>query len=123
MFLGTHLVLYSSNAEADRAFLRDVLGFPHVDAGEGWLIFALPPAETGIHPGAGLQDGQGTAAATVYLMCRDLAGAIAALAAKGVRCGPIHEAGWGLVSSIPLPGGGSLGFYQPHHATAITPQG
>jgi hypothetical protein len=119
MYFGTHLVLYSGNPEADRAFLRDVLGFSSVDAGEGWLIFALPPAETGVHPGAGLHDVHGTAAATVYLMCRDLRAAMAALAVKGVACGPVHEEGWGSVSAIPLPGGSSLGLYEPHHATAV----
>ncbi len=119
MFFATHLVLYSRDAEADRAFLRDVLGLSAIDAGEGWLIFRLPPAEMGVHPGAGLADGQGTAAATFYLMCHDLEAAIAALAGKDVTCGPVHQAGWGSVTTIPLPGGGTLGLYQPHHPMAV----
>ena len=119
MIFGSHLVVYSNDADADRAFLSEKLEFPSVDAGRGWLIFALPPAETGVHPGAGLHDVHGTAAATVYLMCRDLRAAMAALAVKGVACGPVHEEGWGSVSAIPLPGGSSLGLYEPHHATAV----
>lgn len=116
-------MLYSTNAEADRAFLRDVLEVPSIDAGEGWLIFRLPPAEVGVHPGTSLEDSEGVAATTIYLMCRDLTQTIAKLKAKGVTCGPVHEAGWGSVTSIPLPGGGKIGLYQPHHPLAIGAEG
>jgi hypothetical protein len=121
MFFGTHLLLYSRDAEADRAFLRDVLEIPTVDAGEGWLIFAMPPAEMGIHPGESVIEhaGANLAAGTVYLMCRDLRAVIKKLEAKGVTCSPVQEAGWGTVTSIPLPGGSSLGLYEPHHPLAI----
>ncbi len=123
MFSGAHFLLFSRNAEADRKFLRDVIEMPSVDAGEGWLIFRLPPAEMGVHPGTGLEDGEGVAATTVYLMCRDLTETIAKLEAKGVTCGTVHQAGWGSVTSIPLPGGGKIGLYQPHHPQAIAAEG
>ena len=121
MFFGTHLLLYSRDPEADRAFLRDVLEIPAVDAAEGWLIFAMPPAEMGIHPGESQIEHAGTnlAAGTVYLMCRDLQEAMKNLAGKGVICAPAQEAGWGVVTSIPLPGGSGLGLYQPRHPLAI----
>lgn len=121
MFFGTHLLLYSRDPEADRAFLRDVLEIRAVDAGEGWLIFALPPAEMGVHPGGeNIQHaGENLAAACLYLMCRDVRATMEKLASKGVTCGPIHEAGWGVVTSIPLPGGASLGLYEPRHPLAI----
>ncbi|HEY2858936.1 MAG TPA: extradiol dioxygenase [Terracidiphilus sp.] len=115
------MLLYSRDAEADRAFLRDVLEIPAVDAGEGWLIFRMPPAEMGVHPGDSHIEhaGANLAAGTVYLMCRDLRAAIDSLAAKGVSCGPVQEAEWGLVTSIPLPGGSSVGLYEPRHPLAI----
>lgn len=121
MFLGTHLLLYSRDPEADRAFLRDALEIRALDAGEGWLIFAMPPAEMGVHPGESQIEHAGTnlAAATVYLMCRDVQATIKSLEAKGVVCGPVQETGWGIVTSIPLPGGSSLGLYQPCHPLAI----
>jgi hypothetical protein len=125
MFFGTHLLIYSRNADADRAFLRDVLKIPAVDAGEGWLIFSMPPAEMGVHPGEFQVEhaGENLAAGTVYLMCRDLSATMKTLQAKGAICGPVQEAGWGVVTSIPLPGGSSLGLYQPRHPLAIeTPQ-
>lgn len=123
MFIGTHLLLYSHDAGADRAFIRDVLGIPAIDAGEGWLIFALPPSEMGVHPmerpravGPG---GEGLETATVYLMCRDLRATMMELAARGVQCPAAQEAGWGVVTAVPLPGGGKLGLYEPHHPLAI----
>ena len=121
MFLGTHLLLMSADAEADRAFLRDVLEMPAVDAGHGWLIFRMPPAEMGVHPEDGKRETaeSGPAGATVYLMCRDLSATLRKLAAKGVTCGQAQEAGWGIVTTIPLPGGSKLGLYQPRHALAI----
>ena len=126
MIHGVHLLLNSVNPEADRAFFRDVLNFPHVDAGEGWLIFALPPAEMGIHPAekdlTQQHAGQNLAAATVYLMCDNLRETLDSLATKGVEHTELQEAGWGVASSIRLPGGAQLGLYEPHHplATALS---
>jgi hypothetical protein len=121
MFFGTHLLLYSRDADADRTFLRDVLEIPAVDAGEGWLIFAMPPAEMGVHPGESQIEhaGANLAAGTVYLMCRDLGATIKKLESKGVACAAVQEACWGVVTSIPLPGGSSLGLYEPRHPLAI----
>src|SRR5438128_11654326 len=111
MISGAHVVLYSKDAEADRAFLRDVLDFKSVDAGHGWLIFALPPAEAAVHPAAE------SGAHELYLMCDDLKSEIAALASKGVVCSQIDEQRWGSITKIALPGGGQLGLYQPKHPT------
>ena len=125
MIHGMHLLLNSVNPEADRAFFRDVLDFPHVDAGEGWLLFALPPAELGVHPAeknvTEPHAGQPLAAATVYLMCDSLSETLDSLAAKGVDHTEIREAEWGAASSIRLPGGAYLGLYEPHHPVAISP--
>lgn len=112
MISGTHVVIYSKNAEADRAFFRDILGFKSVDAGHGWLIFALPPVEAAFHPSA-------EAAHELYLMCDDLKTEIASLASKGVKCSEIEEARWGSITKIGLPGGGNVGLYQPKHRTAL----
>ena len=109
MITGAHVILYSRDAEADRAFFRDVLGFPWVDAGDGWLIFALPPAEAAFHPAG--ENGRHE----LYLLCDDLAATTAALAAKGVAVGPVSEQPWGRLTTVPLPGGGSIGLYQPRH--------
>ncbi len=123
MIIGTHFLLYSKNAEADRTFFRDVLKFSYVDAGEGWLIFAMSPAEAGIHPMEGefTQDhaGQQLLGAVLYLMCDDLDGMIASLKAKNIECSQVEGAGWGRVTTIPLPSGGRIGMYQPRHATAL----
>jgi catechol 2,3-dioxygenase-like lactoylglutathione lyase family enzyme len=113
MIFGAHVVLYSKNAEADRDFLRDVLGLAHVDAGHGWLIFALPPGEVAVHPAE--EDGRHE----LYLMCDDLAAEIAALGAKGVQCSEVHQERWGSITRIQLPGGGKLGLYEPKHPIAI----
>jgi hypothetical protein len=124
MINAVHLLLSSVNPEADRAFFRDVLNLPHVDAGEGWLIFALPPAEMGIHPAeknlSHLHAGQDLAAATVYLMCDNLKETLDSLAARNVEHTEIQEAGWGIASSIRLPGGAQLGLYEPHHPLAVS---
>lgn len=109
MISGAHAILYSRDAEADRAFLRDVLGLQGVDAGQGWLIFGLPPSELAIHPG----DENG--AHQVYLLTEDVMALVKALDARGVRCGPVLDRGWGLLTEVPLPGGGTLGVYQPRH--------
>jgi hypothetical protein len=124
MVTGTHIVFYSQKPEADRAFLRDVLGFNWVDAGGGWLIFALPPAEAAVHPVDGQNRKQTHAgnkmlAVDVYLMCDDLDAEIKKLKAKKVTCSPVETTRWGKKTAFPLPGGGALGLYQPTHPTAI----
>ncbi|WP_421735748.1 VOC family protein [Cellulomonas sp.] len=118
MISALHVLLASSDPAADRAFLRDVLGWASVadaTSGDGWLIFALPPAELGVHPGDSA-DG-----ATLHLMCGDLDRTLADLAAKGVRpLGHPHTEDWGVVTQIPLPSGGSLGLYEPRHPSPLT---
>ncbi|MFI6595175.1 VOC family protein [Nonomuraea sp. NPDC050536] len=114
MINGAHVIIYSRDAEADRAFLRDVLGYPHVDVGGGWLIFKLPPAEMAVHPTEAAAE-----AHELYLMCDDLDKTVAELAAKGVTTSPPTQARWGVLTSITLPGGGTLGLYEPRHPTAI----
>jgi hypothetical protein len=114
MIFGAHLILYSKNAEADRAFFRDVLGFKSIDAGHGWLIFALPPAEAAVHP----SDETG-AVHELYLMCDDLKAEIASLGSKAVKCSAVEEARWGSITKMRLPGGGEVGLYQPKHPTAL----
>ncbi|CAN5353229.1 hypothetical protein BH09PSE1_BH09PSE1_27980 [soil metagenome] len=113
MIIGLHAIVYSPEAEAIRAFLRDVLDLPHVDAGHGWLIFASPPAELAVHP----TEGEGSH--ELYLMCDDLEETMAMLASKGVSCGEIMTARWGRITRIALPDGGDLGLYQPTHPTAL----
>ncbi len=118
MINGVHVILYSTNAEADRVFIRDVLGFAGVDAGDGWLIFKLPPAEVAVHP----TDGQGKH--EFYLMCDDIDKALANLTARGVEISqPPSDAGWGLLASIKLPSGSDLSIYQPHHPIAYDLEG
>lgn len=124
MIFGAHLLLYSRDPEADRAFFRDVLGLRHVDVGHGWLIFKLPPSEAAVHPVNGDDSGpehagHGLLGAELYLMCDDLAAEIAALESKGVQCGKVDEASWGSKTTIKLPSGGEIGLYQPRHATAL----
>ena len=109
---GAHAILYTSDAAADRAFFADVLGLSSVDAGEGWLIFALPPAELAMHP-APVQDG----GYDLYLTCDDIETTARELAARGAElAGGIAEQRWGRVTTIDLPGGGRLGLYEPRHA-------
>ena len=110
MINGAHILLYSKNAERDRALLKDVLGLPHVDVGGGWLIFGLPPAEIAVHPG------DENDVHELYLMCEDIEATAAALAARGIACSPRQNQSWGIVSQITLPGGGKLGIYEPRHA-------
>jgi catechol 2,3-dioxygenase-like lactoylglutathione lyase family enzyme len=112
MITGSHVIIYSRDADADRAFFRDVLEYPHVDAGGGWLIFKLPPGEVAVHPAEGGQ------AHELYLMCDDVNATVEQLGAKGVMCGPVSDEGWGLLTSIRLPGGGELGLYEPRHPKA-----
>ena len=123
MINGAHFLLYSNDPEADRAFLRDVLGFRSVDAGGGWLIFALPPAEIAVHPiddEAPPQnpDGQ-VVGASLYLMCDDLDSTMKSLESRNVLCSEVNEAPWGIVTTFRLPGGGEIGLYQPTHPTAL----
>jgi len=123
MIFGTHLLLYSVDPEADRAFFRDVLGFAHVDACGGWLIFALPPAEIGIHPAeknvTETHAGHDLATGTLYLLCSPLKDTLDNLAAKGVDHTEPMEAEWGVATSIQLPGGARLGLYEPRHPLAV----
>jgi catechol 2,3-dioxygenase-like lactoylglutathione lyase family enzyme len=113
MISGAHVIVYSKNAEADRAFFRDVLGFKSVDAGHGWLIFALPPAEAAFHPG------EKNSVHELYLMCDDLKSEMASLAKKNAMCSEIHEERWGSITKMRLPGGGDVHLYQPKHAKAL----
>jgi catechol 2,3-dioxygenase-like lactoylglutathione lyase family enzyme len=123
MITGTHILVYSTNPEADRAFFRDVLDFRFVDVGRGWLIFALPPAEAAFHPSDGefgpTHSGRQILGAHVYLMCDDVRATVKELEAKHVRCSEISEERWGIKTTIVLPSGGEIGLYQPTHATAI----
>ncbi|MGR6319904.1 extradiol dioxygenase [Micromonospora soli] len=112
MINGAHVIIYSRDAEADRAFFRDVLGYPHVDAGGGWLIFKLPPAEVAVHPAD-------SASHELFLMCDDVAATVAELTVKGVEfTEPVSDRGWGLMTMLRLPGGGELGLYEPRHDKA-----
>jgi len=114
MINGAHVIVYSKDADADRAFFKDVLGFSSVDVGHGWLIFALPPAEVAFHPADENNQHE------LYLMCDDLKVAMSALDAKGIHCSEAQELRWGLVTKMKLPGGGDLGLYQPKHARATS---
>jgi hypothetical protein len=123
MIIGAHFLFYSTDPDADRAFFRDVLEFPAIDIGHGWLIFALPPAEAAVHPAEDIQPrmhgDRPLTGAVLYLMCDDLPALIASLAGKNVVCTPVSEAPWGKKTTIPLPSGGEIGLYQPSHPTAL----
>jgi predicted enzyme related to lactoylglutathione lyase len=113
MITGTHAILYNDHAEEVRAFFRDVLKLPSVDAGHGWLIFSLPPAELGIHPA------EKGSHSELYLICDDVKATVANLEKRGAKFSrPITEAGFGVTTSITLPGGAELGLYQPRHPLA-----
>jgi hypothetical protein len=122
MFTGAHVLLYSHNPEADRAFFKEVLDFPAVDAGHGWLIFRLPPSEMALHAQASNSDAPDEPdrllGGDLYLMCTDVRAVIASLEAKQVACAPVVQERWGLRTSIRLPSGGAVGLYQPSHPTA-----
>ncbi len=112
MITGAHSIIYTTDPDGVRAFFRDVLELPSVDAGHGWLIFALPPAEIAAHPT------EDAPRCELYLMCDDIRSTVAELEAKGVEfVRPIAEERWGLVTAIKLPGGGELGLYEPRHPT------
>jgi hypothetical protein len=106
---GAHIIVYSKNAEADKAFFRDVLNFPHVDANSGWLIFKLPPSEVAVHPSDENDMHE------FYLMTDDLDMELLALNKSGVACEAVSQQAWGRMTRIRLPGGGTLGLYQPRH--------
>src|SRR5579863_10229228 len=116
MINGAHVIVYSTDPERDRAFFRDVLGFPHVDAGHGWLIFALPPSELALHPDK-------TDHHEMFLMCDDVQAVVAKLNEQNVEfTSDIRNEGWGLLSRFRLPGGSEIGLYQPKHPTAHGPR-
>ena len=110
MIIGAHSIIYSTNPDTDRAFIRDVLRFPNVDVGGGWLIFGLPPAEVAVHPS------DKNDVHELYLMCDDVNAFIAEMEKRGVACYPVQDQGWGLLTQVTLPSGGKLGVYQPRHA-------
>ena len=120
MINGAHVLLYSSNADADRDFFRDVLNLKSVDAGHGWLIFALPPAEVAVHPSeqSSRKDAHTMLGAELYFMCDDLQVTIKMLKGKNVTCAPVSEERWGTKTNLRLPSGGEVGLYQPKHPVA-----
>jgi len=117
LITGAHVVIYSKDPEADRAFFRDVLQFPWVDAGHGWLIFAMPPLEAAFH------DAEKNDRHELYLMCDDLAGTLKELKSKQVKVSEVREERWGKLATLGLPGGGKIGIYEPKHASPLKPQG
>lgn len=115
MITGAHTIVYAEDADAARAFLRDVLGLSNVDAGDGWLIFTLPPGELAAHPTEPATSGTHE----LYLMCDDINTTVEELTAKGVEfTKPVTDAGWGLLTALRIPGAGELGLYEPRHPTA-----
>ena len=116
MFIGVHSLIFTKDAEAARAFFRDVLEFPWVNAGDGWLVFALPPTEVGLHPEDGDRDHE------LHLLCDDIHATVAKLQAKGVKLiQPIREEVWGIATAIEIPGGAWIGIYQPKHPLVFEP--
>jgi predicted enzyme related to lactoylglutathione lyase len=115
MIIGVHAIVFSAQAERVRTFFADVLGMSSADAGGGWLIFALPPAELAVHPAE-------AASHELYLMCDDIHATLAELTAKGVEvAGEVSDQGWGLLAALRLPDGAELGIYQPKHPSPIVP--
>jgi catechol 2,3-dioxygenase-like lactoylglutathione lyase family enzyme len=114
MITGAHSIIYATDAEAARAFLRDTLGLSNVDAGNGWLIFKSPPAEVAVHPA----DPSASGTIEFYLMCDDLQATMSDLTAKGVTLGEVTEARWGLLTTLRVPGAGEIGLYEPRHPLA-----
>ena len=113
MITGAHVVIYSKDPEADRVFFKDVLRFPSVDAGHGWLIFGMPGAEAAFHPS------EKNDVHELFFTCDDLKAMMESLKKRKVECGPVHEERWGSVTRIKLPGGGEIGVYQPKHPTML----
>lgn len=116
MIKGAHVVIHTTKPEADRAFFRDVLSFPSVDAGHGWLIFALPPSEVAFH------DANKNDRHELYFMCDDIEVTLRDLKAKNVEVSKIKEERWGDLATLTLPGGGRIGIYQPRHASPLNPK-
>ncbi|SRR6266550_188807 len=123
MITGAHFLLYSKDPQADREFFSNVLEFRSIDLGEGWLLFALPPAELGLHPSSGdfvqMHAEHPMLGAVLYLMCDDLRSMMQSLEGKGVVCATPVEADWGISTSLRLPSGGEIGLYQPSHRTMV----
>jgi catechol 2,3-dioxygenase-like lactoylglutathione lyase family enzyme len=123
MINGAHVLIYSTDPDADRRFFREVLGFPFVDVGGGWLIFALPPAEVAVHPSEGAfvqrHGDHQMLGAIMYLMCDDVRAMVNSLGAQKVTCTALEEEQWGITTAVPLPSGGYVGLYQPKHPTAL----
>ncbi|SRR6266436_4238528 len=110
MITGAHSIIYSTNSEADRALLRDILKLPHVDVGHGWLIFGLPPAEVAVHPS------EKNDVHELYLMSDDIKKFVATMKDHNISCDEIQDQGWGVLTHLTLPGGGKIGVYEPRHA-------
>jgi hypothetical protein len=110
ILMGAHAIIYSRKPEADRAFLRDVLALPHVDIGDGWLVFGLPPSELAVHPFTKNN------VHVLYFMCKDMGAFMETMKRKGVSCSAVQTLSWGKRTQVRLPGGGRLGVYQPLHA-------
>jgi hypothetical protein len=111
--IGAHAIVYSRDAERDRAFLGDVLRLPGVDVGDGWLVFALPPTEVAVHPG------EKNDVHELYLMVQDVGALVETLTKAGVACTPPRDLGWGVLTQLTLPGGGRLGAYEPRHERPV----
>jgi catechol 2,3-dioxygenase-like lactoylglutathione lyase family enzyme len=122
MINGAHIVLYTQDPEADRAFFRDLLQLPFVDAGDGWLIFALPPAEAAFH-GQDKDDAEHNDRHELYFMCDDLAATLRDLKKKKVPVSAVTEQRWGSLATLTLPGRGKVGIYQPKHPRPRQPEG
>jgi len=123
MITGAHFLFYSTDADADRAFLSEMFNLKGVDAGRGWMIYQLPPAEIAVHPAETKfvmgHAGSELLGAVLYLMCDDVRATIQELEARGAKCAPVEQARWGQFTTIAMPSGASLGLYQPSHPTAI----
>src|SRR5436189_6062228 len=109
MINGAHIIIYSKDADADKAFFRDILKLNNVDVGSGWLIFALPPSELAVHPS------EGNTSHELYLMCEDVSVFVSEMKKQGISCSDLQTQPWGVLTSLTLPGGGSVGVYQPRH--------
>ncbi len=110
MISGAHVIIYTTNPEADRAFFKDVLKFKSVDVGDGWLIFGLPPSEVAFHPDSENNSQE------FYLMTDNVRDFVSIMKSQNINCSTIQDQGWGLITQLTLPGGGSLGVYEPRHA-------
>ena len=109
MITGVHTIIYSKNAEADKAFFQDILKLTNVDVGQGWLIFGLPPSELAVHPSTDSEHHE------LYLMCDNINTFVQQMNEHKVACSEIQDQGWGLLTALTLPGGGKIGVYQPRH--------